>query len=86
MKKLVLMLSLIGAISWATAQSGEKELRNAYSHYGNGYYDKALRSIKNALEYEDTKNEAKTWLYYGNIALQISNSNNEYYKKMYTNC
>lgn len=85
MKKLVLMLSLIGAISWATAQSGEKELRNAYSHYGNGYYDKALRSIKNALEYEDTKNEAKTWLYYGNIALQISNSNNDYYKKMLPN-
>ncbi len=79
------MLSLIGAMTWANAQSGEKELRNAYSHYGNGYYDKALRSIKSALQFEDTKNEAKTWLYYGNIALQISNSNNDYYKKMLPN-
>ena len=85
MKKLVLMSALLLAMVIASAQSGKRELNNAYNHYSNGYLDKAQAAIERCLQAEDTKNEAKTWMYRGNIYLLIADSKDEVYKNLCDN-
>lgn len=85
MKKLVLVLPLLFAMVIATAQSGKRDLNNAYNHYSNGYLDKAQAAIERCIQAEDTKNEAKTWMYRGNIYLLIADSKDEVYKTLCNN-
>lgn len=48
-------------------------LNTAYTHYGNQYWDRAKRSIDAASVHPDTRDEAKTWMFKGNIYLMIAN-------------
>ncbi|MBP7102606.1 MAG: tetratricopeptide repeat protein [Bacteroidales bacterium] len=88
MKKSVLIAVLVTIISMSYAQV--RELRNAYNHYVNQYWDRAKFAIDNAAENDETKNDAKTWLYRGNIYLQIGYIQMDPKKKEYhglcTNC
>ena len=63
-----MFLPLAGVVM---AQSGKKSLNDAYGAYSNGYYDKAKTHIDKCIEFDDTKADAKTWLYRGNIYLMI---------------
>lgn len=63
MKKLVVTWSFLLIAAMTFAQSGKRELNNAYNAYSNGYLDRALTAINKCMEYEDTKNDAKTWMY-----------------------
>jgi len=88
MKKSVLIAVLVTIISMSYAQV--RELRNAYNHYVNQYWDRAKFAIDNAAENDETKNDAKTWLYRRNIYLQIGYIQMDPKKKEYhglcTNC
>ena len=71
MKRIVFIGMFVSLAGVLLAQSGSKELRNAYNQYGMGYYDKAKQSIDKCLEFEDTKADAKTWFYRGSIYVMI---------------
>ena len=90
MKKVILIGGFLSLASFIFAQGGSKELRNAYTYYGSGYYDKAKTAIDKCIEYEDTKADAKTWMYRGNIYLMIevnkTTKDSNYYKKACDNC
>jgi tetratricopeptide (TPR) repeat protein len=66
--------------------SQKKELNNAYNFYANEYYDRAQAAIDKAILNEETKNEAKTWMYRGNIYLQLSATKIKEYMGLCTNC
>ena len=80
-------LSLAGIVS---AQSGKKFMNDAYGAYSNGYYDKAKTAIDKCITYDDTKADAKTWLYRGNIYLMIESmkmtKDSNRYKNLCDNC
>ncbi|MDR1458640.1 MAG: tetratricopeptide repeat protein [Bacteroidales bacterium] len=84
MNKLSCVVFLLFAMSFAHSQ--KKELNNAYTNYGNGYYDRAQTAIDKAILNEETKNEAKTWLYRGNIYLQLAVTKEKEYIGLCTNC
>ena len=73
MKKLVLFLSfsLLIALS-ANAQKNKRT--SAYMYNKNGEYAKAMEAINEAIQNEKTMNDAKTWLYRGEIYYNIANS------------
>ncbi|HON19771.1 MAG TPA: tetratricopeptide repeat protein [Bacteroidales bacterium] len=88
MKKFVFTIGLVTLVTLSMAQ--RKELSNAYNHYSNKYWSRAKTAIDKAAEHEDTKNDARTWFYRGNIYLQIGyakqeNPNSEY-KNLCDNC
>lgn len=85
MKKLVVTWSFLLIAAMTFAQSGKRELNNAYNAYSNGYLDRALTAINKCMEYEDTKNDAKTWMYRGNIFLQIADTKDAEYKALSNN-
>ncbi|MBO4282073.1 MAG: hypothetical protein J5873_02635 [Bacteroidales bacterium] len=81
MKKTLTMLMLtVGAASFLFAQ--KSAVNSAYTHYGNQYWDKAKRSIDAACLHPDTKDDAKTWMYKGNIYLMIANNTNPKYSNL----
>lgn len=88
MKKSVLIAVLVTILSMSYSQV--RELRNAYNHYINQYWDRAKLAIDKAAENDETKNDAKTWLYRGNIYLQLGYVQMDPKKKEYhglcTNC
>jgi len=90
MKKVILIGGFLSLASFIFAQSGSKELRNAYSYYGQEYYDKAKIAIDKCIVFEDTKADAKTWMYRGNIYLMIESKkgtrDSVYYRKACDNC
>ncbi|MDR1879151.1 MAG: tetratricopeptide repeat protein [Bacteroidales bacterium] len=69
-----------------------KELNNAYNNYSNGYLDRAKAAIDKAILNDITKNEAKTWMYRGNIYLRLADANDnpksqdKEYKNLCSNC
>ncbi len=69
MKKFVFIIQLILILSMSFGQ--RKEVNNAYNHYSNQYWDRAKMAIDKAITHDETKNDAKTWLYRGNIYLQL---------------
>ena len=71
MKKLVLFLSfsLLIALS-ANAQKNKRT--SAYMYNKNGEYAKAMEAINAAIQNEKTMNDAKTWLYRGEIYYNIA--------------
>ena len=90
MKKLFFVgvfLSLAGIV---TAQSGEKFLKDAYGAYQNKYYDRAKTAIDKCIGYDDTKADAKTWFYRGNIYVMIEYMKTQpdslRYKDLCSNC
>ncbi|MDY0014886.1 MAG: tetratricopeptide repeat protein [Bacteroidales bacterium] len=88
MKKSVLIIVLVTIFGMGYAQV--RELRNAYNHYINQYWDRAKSAIDKAAENDETKNDAKTWLYRGNIYLQLGyaqmNPKKKEYHGLCTNC
>jgi tetratricopeptide (TPR) repeat protein len=83
MKKLILFTVFACIISFANAQ--KQMVVSAYNYTNSGQLDKALISIDKALIHPDTKDAAKTWLYRGNIYLQIHLSKEDKYKNLDTN-
>jgi len=75
MKKIFLMVALAFVTIFAHAQ--KSEVNSAYNHYVNGYLDKAKAAIDKAVLNEITKNEARTWMYCGNIYLRLAEANND---------
>ena len=72
MKQIVaILLMVFGAGSMLFAQ--KSAVNSAYTHYGNQYWDKAKRYIDAASVHPDTKDDAKTWMFRGNIYLMIAN-------------
>jgi tetratricopeptide (TPR) repeat protein len=61
-------------------------MNNAYHDYANGYYDKAKIAIDKAVLNEITKNEARAWMYRGNIYLQLAVTKEKEYMGLCTNC
>ena len=83
MRKLSITACLLLAVIFVHAQ--KKELNNAYNSYLNGYHDRAKTAIDKAILNDDTKNDAKAWLYRGNIYLRIANSKENPKEKEYHN-
>ncbi len=50
-----------------------------------GKLEKAKENIDKAVEHADTKDDAKTWFYYGNTYVQIATTQDEKYKNLDTN-
>ncbi len=69
MRKLILMLTFAIVANVSMAQSNV--VASAYGYLKNGMPDKAKDEIDKAILNEDTKVEAKTWFYRGNIYLQL---------------
>jgi tetratricopeptide (TPR) repeat protein len=84
MKKLFCITGLLFAMSFVYGQ--KKELNNAYNFYANEYYDRAKDAIDKAILNEETKNEARTWMYRGNIYLQLAVTKDKEYMGLCTNC
>ncbi|MDR1792466.1 MAG: hypothetical protein LBR36_03350 [Bacteroidales bacterium] len=86
MNKIVLTATAVAISLSAFAQSGRKDLGTAFSALSNGYLDKAKVAIDKCINYDDTKNDAKTWMYRGNIYLSIAGTKDKEYAKLCNNC
>jgi len=71
MKKIVLFLSLAMLISGSLLAQKNKRT-SAYMYNKNGEYAKAMEAINEAIVNEKTINDAKTWLYRGEIYYNIA--------------
>jgi tetratricopeptide (TPR) repeat protein len=70
MKKVTILLAFLFSISLiANAQNGKRNA--AKSNLDNGNLTKAKELIDLAINHDKTKEDAKTWLYYGQIYAQI---------------
>ena len=69
------MLVILMTVAWTGAGLFAKKsaVNSAYNQYGNQYWDKAKRYIDAASVHPDTKDDAKTWMFRGNIYLMIAN-------------
>ncbi len=83
MKKIATLVAVLLAVTSLSAQ--KTAVNSAYTHYGNEYWDKAKRAIDMAIENPETKDDAKTWMYRGNIYLMIANTKVERYKNLCDN-
>ena len=83
MKKLTILFALIVTIT--TVQAQKSKVVSAYNYLGNGQLDKAKKAIDEASEHESSKGMAKTWLYMGNIYVEIANSPLKQYKELSDN-
>lgn len=70
-RTVVTLMTAMFAVSCVFAQ--KSAVNSAYTHYGNQYWDKAKRFIDAAAVHPDTKDDAKTWMFRGNIYLMIAN-------------
>ena len=69
MKRLSIVLMLALMVNMAMAQGNA--VASAYNYLKNGQPQKAMVEIDKASQHDDTKDEAKTWFYKGNIYLQL---------------
>jgi len=83
MKKLILSLIMFSAAYMLSAQS--TKVVSAFNYLRSGKLDKALENIEAATNHEKTMNDPKTWLYRGNVYIQIAASTNPDYKKLAEN-
>lgn len=83
MKKLILSLIMFSTAYMLSAQS--TKVVSAFNYLRSGKLDKALESIEAAITHEKTMNDPKTWLYRGNVYIQIAASTNPEYKKLVEN-
>ena len=72
-------LAILLMVAWTGAGvfAQRSAVNSAYTHYGNQYWDKAKRYIDMACVHPDTKDDAKTWMFRGNIYLMIANEQNK---------
>jgi len=88
MKTKILFLSIILLMSISSFAQSNKVL-DAFNYLKAGKLDKAKAAIDAAASYPDTKDDAKTWLYKGNVylALAIKQSDTTYnpYKNLVVN-
>ena len=81
MKKIILSLAM--ALLFVSAGFAQKSNRtSAYMYLEKGKLDKAKQSIDLAVKNEKTKNDPKTWLYYGEIYYSIAASPLPAFKKL----
>lgn len=73
MKKITLLLIFALTIGISNAQNSK--VVSAYTSLNNKQLNKAKQFIDEACVHEQTKNEAKTWLYRGNIYFEIHRVN-----------
>lgn len=71
MKRFILLMAIITISQIAKSQGGSLVI-SAYNDYRNQYPDKAKAAIDKAIEDKEAAAEAKTWLYRGNIYLQVN--------------
>ena len=69
------VLAILVIVAWSASGvfAQKSAVNSAYTHYGNQYWDKAKRYIDMACVHPDTKDDAKTWMFRGNIYLMIAN-------------
>ncbi|NVO03569.1 MAG: hypothetical protein HXX09_12810 [Bacteroidetes bacterium] len=73
MKKFAILLAMVSIVSFASAQP---IVVSAFNYLNNGQLDKAKKSIDEAINNETAKIKAKTWVYRGNVYLEIYLANN----------
>ena len=83
MKKLVLFTFAVLSINIAFSQS--TKVVSAYNYLRNGQLDKAKLNIDDAIANDQTRSQAKTWFYRGNIYLSIHGTKEPKYKALDTN-
>jgi len=83
MKRLTLLMTLILSCSILFAQRNNRT--TAFNYLRNGKLDKAKEFIDKAIEHPQTKEDARTWFYRGNIYLSIHMSENPEYKALDNN-
>ncbi len=83
MKKIALLLGLSMILSIGFSQSFERT--SAYNYNKDGKLDKAKEAIDKACVHAKTMNDAKTWLYKGEIYYNIASSPLPAYKELDNN-
>lgn len=71
-----LLITLIGALMIFQAHGQSDRVTSAWNNLKYNELESALENIKAASEYEDTKNDAKTWLYLGHVYFSIDTTSN----------
>lgn len=79
-KSVILLVAAILASGLMYAQ--KRNVVSAYNYLNKGKLAKAKEAIDPAIENEKTKDDAKTWLYYGNVYLSISSTQEEEYMNL----
>lgn len=80
MKRISLLITMMLAVNFLFAQ---KPMRtDAFNNLRKGKLDKALQYIEPTIKDPSTMDDPKTWLYRGNIYLQIYRSDNPDYKNL----
>ncbi|MDD3742115.1 MAG: tetratricopeptide repeat protein [Lentimicrobiaceae bacterium] len=80
MKRISLLITLILAVNILFAQKAMRT--DAFNNLRKGKLDKALSNIEPTIKDPSTMEDPKTWLYRGNIYLQIYRSDNPEYKSL----
>lgn len=80
MKRLLLLLFVVSGTMYLNAQNNL--VISAYNYLKSGKLDKALNSIEPTITHPKTMNEAKTWLYRGNVYLAIALTEEEKYMNL----
>jgi tetratricopeptide (TPR) repeat protein len=80
MKKILILLTMVLAFGVVNAQKAKRT--SAYNYWNDGKLDKAKEYIDPAAQDPSTMSDAKTWLYRGNIYLDIHRSPKPEYKAL----
>ena len=81
MKKLILSISM--SLLFISAGFAQKSNRtSAYMYKEKGQLENAKKAIDQAVQNDKTKNDAKTWLYYGEIYYDIASSPLPQFRKL----
>ena len=81
MKKSVILLAAAILVS-GFMYAQKRNVVSAYNYLRKDKLEKAKEAIDPAIEHEKTKDDAKTWLYYGNIYLSLSQTDDEEFKNL----
>jgi tetratricopeptide (TPR) repeat protein len=80
MKKILILLTMVMAFGLVNAQKAKRT--SAYNYWNDGKLDKAKEYIDPTINDPATMSDAKTWLYRGNIYLDIHRSAKPEYKAL----
>jgi tetratricopeptide (TPR) repeat protein len=80
MKKILILLTMILAFGVVNAQKSKRT--SAYNFWNDGKLDKAKENIDLTILDPSTMNDAKTWMYRGNIYLDIQRTTKPEYKSL----
>ena len=80
MKKLLILLTMIMAFGVVNAQKSKRT--SAYNYWNDGKLDKAKEYIDLTINDPSTMSDAKTWMYRGNIYLDIHRSAKPEFKSL----